>query len=135
MNIGIIPAMISCFIVPKLGAQLSSQMMLSGRKFSAVELHELRALGATEPPSVNAAALRDTTMRFVNAHLLTSSSSAVAHMKRLLRYVTSHSHGDNVVEAQRAFARVFAAPDMQYGLSSFAQKSKPDWTEFLRARL
>ena len=127
--------MISCFIVPKLGAQLSAQMMLSGRRFSATELYELRALGATEPPSVDVEALLDVTMRFVRTHLLTSSSAAVAHMKQLLRYVTTHNHSENVIEAQRAFSRMFAAPDMQFGLSSFAQKSKPDWTEFLRARL
>jgi hypothetical protein len=35
VNIGLLPAMISVYIVPKLGLQLSTQMMLSGRRYSA----------------------------------------------------------------------------------------------------
>ena len=35
MNIGLLPAMISVYIVPKIGLQIATQMMLSGKRYSA----------------------------------------------------------------------------------------------------
>ena len=135
VKIGVLPAMISAFIVPKLGLALASHMMLSGRRYSAHELRELRAVAPVAHALRDLAELDAAARAFVDAHLLTSSSLAVAHMKRLLAYVATHEHADNCARAQRAFSDVFGSADMAYGLAAFAKKEKPDWTAHLRANL
>jgi methylglutaconyl-CoA hydratase len=137
VKIGLLPAMISCFIVPRIGTAQAGAMMLSGRRYQIDELHRSMAGGIAlvSSDAADVDELRAAGVRFVHEHLLTSSSFASSHMKRLIAYVSTHSHADNCGEAQRAFATVFAGEDMRYGLECFGKKEKPNWTNRLKARL
>eukprot|EP01108_Squamamoeba_japonica_P008010 TRINITY_DN6970_c0_g1_i1.p1 TRINITY_DN6970_c0_g1~~TRINITY_DN6970_c0_g1_i1.p1 ORF type:complete len:303 (+),score=55.30 TRINITY_DN6970_c0_g1_i1:45-911(+) len=135
VNIGLIPAMISCFIIPKLGITLSTQMMLSGKRYSVQELRDLKSVGIVRCDAENASALRADAQQFVADNLLSSSSFAMAHMKQLVRYVSTHSHEENCIRAQAAFKEVFSGSDLPYGLSCFANKQRPDWAAHLKSKL
>lgn len=137
VKIGLLPAMISCFIVPRLGAVQATAMMLTGRRYHVSELQRTCSAGIAlvSCDAADAAQLRARGAQFVAEHLLTSSTFASAHMKRLARHVAAHPHAENCAEAQRVFLTVFAGADMQHGLASFAQKQKPDWAQQVKQKL
>lgn len=137
VKIGLLPAMISCFIVPRVGSAQASAMMLSGRRYAVHEL--LRTCPGGIPivscDASDAAQLQQRGTQFIHEHLLTSSTLASAHLKRLVRHICTHTHEENCDEAQRVFATVFASDDMQRGLAAFASRQKADWAEQVKSRL
>jgi methylglutaconyl-CoA hydratase len=137
VKIGMLPAMISCFIVPRIGTAQAGAMMLSGRRYHVDEWHVACgggiALVSSEAGDVEQ--LRAIATRFIHEHLLTSSSFSSAHMKRLIAHVATHEHADNCRVARQAFETVFASEDMQYGLQCFAKKTKPNWTNQIKSKL
>ncbi len=137
VKIGLLPAMISCFIVPRLGAVQATAMMLTGRRYHVSELQRTCSAGIAlvSCDAVDAPQLQARGAQFIAEHLLTSSTFASAHMKRLARHVATHAHAENCDEAQRVFLAVFASDDMQHGLASFAKKQKPDWAQQVKQKL
>ena len=106
--------------------------MLTGRRWLARELEQRGLVNVCDG---DATALGGAVARFVAEHLLTSSSRSVASMKRLAAHVSTHAHADNKRVAARAFVDAMASTDAVYGVSCFAQKSKPDWAAHLKANL
>lgn len=132
MKIGFLPALISCYIVPRAGGNVASYM-LSGRRWSASEL--AHASLATAVDAADAVALRTVVDRFINEHLLTSSTRSVAAIKRLIAHVSTHSHDDNKRAATAAFRSGISSSDMLYGLSCFKEKTIPNWSLHLKSNL
>jgi enoyl-CoA hydratase/carnithine racemase len=130
VKIGMIPALISCFIVPRAGA-IAVQYMLSGQRWTAGDL--ARCSLATAVPDVSA--LRSTVDAFVRENLLSSSSRATAAIKRLAAHVSTHSHAANRVAASAAFRDAISSSDVVYGISCFNNKQRADWRTHLKSNL
>ena len=89
VKLGILPAVISPYVLRKIGVSAARELFLSGNRFSAVRARELGLVHELVPESELDAAIE----RRV-ADLLTSGPSAVAAAKALIRDVTSESPKD-----------------------------------------
>lgn len=118
---GLVPAMISTFIVPQLGAFRSRELFMTGRRVPADELLRMGALTA-----VGAV---DALVPEYCAHLLASAPRASAACKRLVAFVDSHAHEDNVREARRVFAECVRGDEARYGTECFRARATPDWSK------
>jgi len=122
---GLVPAIISAYIVPELGTFRSRQLMLTGEKISAQKAYEMGFLTAiTEDDQ----ALNDLTSHYVN-ELLSSAPGAMSMVKSTIRFVCCHSHEENLKHVSEVFAKMMQSPEASYGLQCFLQKEKPDWNK------
>lgn len=126
---GIIPAIISQYIVPEVGSQKAREYMLTGRRVPAQEA--LPYLSAVVPADA-----LDTRVKSYVDMLVESAPGAMADIKRL---VDGAAHGADKEEhgrlqefVQAAYLKMMQSDEAAYGIMSFLNKQKPDWNAFLR---
>lgn len=128
---GLVPAIISAYIVPQLGPFLSRDLMLSGRRASAQRLYEAGVL--SDAPLASPAALDAATQALAD-EFRASAPQAMATTKRLIDYVCAHEHADNLAETARVFAAMVRTREASYGMQCFRDKKAPDWLAWHAAR-
>jgi len=128
---GIVPALISAFIVPQLGLSLAKQFMLTGERITAQELHRLGALTAVAETAED----MDKIITKYVQELQTSAPKAMAQVKALTQFVNCHTHSENLKEVQSVFAKTVHSPEALHGISAFLQREKPDWITFHKSKL
>jgi methylglutaconyl-CoA hydratase len=115
VKLGIIPAVISPFVLPKLGAH-ARRYFLTGERFDA---ETALRIGLVEEV---AADLDGAVDRLVD-DLLTSGPEAVREAKKLIR---ERPHGE---ETARIAARLRAGDEGQEGLRAFLERRAPSWRD------
>ena len=113
VKLGIIPAVISPFVLPKIGAH-ARRYFLTGERFDA---DTALRIGLVE----EVAADLDTAVDRVVSELLTSGPDAVRAAKRLIR---ERPAGE---ETAQIAARLRAGDEGQDGLRAFLDKREPGW--------
>jgi methylglutaconyl-CoA hydratase len=122
--LGILPAMISPYVVRKIGLSAARELCLSGARFTAARAKEIGLVHTVVP-----AADLD---RAVEGHLALfrkAAPSAVARTKRLLADVYGRRPADvlNLTVDQIASQRV--SPEGQEGLRAFLEKRPASWAK------
>jgi len=125
VKIGVIPAMISPYVISAIGERQSRRYMLSGEEFDAAEAQRIglvhEVVEESELPAHVNAMLRQ---------LYTSGPNAVQAIKQLIPRSAHSLIGPGIVNATaRRIAEIRATPEAQEGLSAFLEKRKPSWTE------
>lgn len=124
---GIVPAIISCYIVREIGPLLAKDLMLGARKISADEAYKLGILTAVVDTVEE---LNQKTKEYAEL-LLAGASGAIAETKTLINYILHpHTHSENVEYAKATFARAVSGGEAKYGIEAFKNKKQPDWTAF-----
>jgi methylglutaconyl-CoA hydratase len=123
VRLGILPAMISPYVVRKIGLSAARQWCLSGDRFSAGRARELGLVHEVVPE----AQLDDAVARHVE-QFLKAAPSAVALTKRLLRDVAGRRPADVMALTVDALANQRVSPEGQEGLRAFVEKRPPAWT-------
>ena len=113
VKLGIIPAVISPFVLPKIGAH-ARRYFLTGERFDADTALRIGLISEIATPL-------DDAVNQVVAELLSSGPEAVREAKRLVR-----ERPDGDVTAQIA-ARLRAGPEGQEGLRAFLDRREPGW--------
>jgi methylglutaconyl-CoA hydratase len=128
-KLGIIPAMISPYVIAAIGSRQARRYMLSGEEFDALEAQRIGLLHA-----VCAESELDGALERVLAQLRTSGPGALAAIKRLVPEVAGARIDDALVEmtAER-IAEVRASAEAEEGLSAFLEKRRPAWARPARA--
>jgi enoyl-CoA hydratase/carnithine racemase len=116
--------MISTFIVPQLGPFLSKELFLTGR---TVQPHRAVAYGFVTAVAADTAALDVLTRQYCDM-LLDSAPRAMALVKALVDFETTHSRAENLVEAQRVFSVCMHSDEAKHGLAAFRRRQKPNWS-------
>jgi methylglutaconyl-CoA hydratase len=123
-KLGIIPAVISPFVLAKIGTSQARALALSGERFDA---RRAKAIGlvheVVELASLDAAVAR------IVAELYSAGPSAIAAAKRLLADVRATSYDDTLDLTARAIATQRTSAEGQEGLRAFLEKRKPSWTK------
>jgi methylglutaconyl-CoA hydratase len=119
-KLGILPAVISPYVLPKIGPSAARELFLTGMRFSAARAKEIGLVHAVVP----AAELDATVARYVN-ELLGAAPSAVAAAKNLIPRVWGRSPADALEMTAAAIAAQRVSPDGQEGLRGFLDKRKP----------
>jgi methylglutaconyl-CoA hydratase len=125
VKLGLIPAVISPFVLEKMGGANCSRYFLTGQRFDAAEA---RRVGLVQAHFESVEAL-DTEIDRITTEIGSSGPAAVERCKQLLRKV-QHMNVDDpttklYVAEQIAVTRV--SPEAQDGLGAFLNKQSPPW--------
>jgi methylglutaconyl-CoA hydratase len=125
VRLGIIPSMISPYVISAMGERMARRYMISGEEFDAAEAYRIGLIHDI----CQAEALSAVVGRML-AQLYSGGPKAIVAIKRLVSEVAAARLDDALVEktAQR-IADLRATPEAQEGLSAFLDKRKPGWVE------
>ncbi len=123
VKLGLIPAVISPFVLAKIGRSAARELFLSGARFPAARAYKIGLVHAAVP----AADLDDTVARYV-AEIASASREAIAAAKALIRDVWGRGAAEATALTATALAARRASPEGQEGLRAFLEKRKPRWT-------
>ncbi|MEO8144071.1 MAG: enoyl-CoA hydratase/isomerase family protein [Betaproteobacteria bacterium] len=124
VKIGLVPAMISPYIVRAMGEQQARRYVLTGERLAAREAHRLGLVHEC----VGAAEL-DARVEKLSAQLAQAGPQALARSKKLLARVAKTAITPKLAQETAAvLADVRAGGEAREGIRSFLEKRKPGWT-------
>jgi len=115
VKLGIIPAVISPFVLPRIGAA-ARRYFLTGERFDAATARRIGLVGEVTDDL-------DGAVQRVVGELLTSGPEAAREAKRLVRDRPSGA------DAAQTAARLRTGQEGQEGLRAFLERRKPAWME------
>ena len=123
VNLGILPAVISPYVIPKIGFSNAARFFLSGERFNATKAHEI---GLIHELAEDIAEL-DQIVADILDHILTSSPAAMARIKQLLA-----RNRDTEFQELRKFciaqiAELRTTDEGKEGLKAFLEKRPAKW--------
>ncbi|MGH7681491.1 MAG: enoyl-CoA hydratase-related protein [Candidatus Eiseniibacteriota bacterium] len=122
VRLGIAPAVISTFVLPKIGAAAARRYFLTGEIFKASEAKAIGLVHEVAAPD----ALDGAVTRIVEA-IAGNGPLAVAAAKRLIREGLSLRREEAIQNTIQAIASLRASPEGQEGLGAFLEKRRPAW--------
>jgi methylglutaconyl-CoA hydratase len=124
VKLGILPAMISPFVIGAIGRRHSHRYMLSGEEFDAAEAYRIGLVhDICEEPELNAVVGR------MLASLYSSGPNAVTAIKKLIPQIAAARVDDTLMEMlSTRIADIRTTAEAQEGLSSFLEKRKTAWS-------
>jgi|SRR5688572_17512266 len=122
-KLGILPAMISPYVLQKIGASAARELFLTGMRFDAARAKAIGLVHAVVP----LAQLDDTVAKYID-EALGASPTAVARSKALIPRVLGRAPGDVIDVTAEAIAAQRVSPEGQEGLNAFLNKRTPSWT-------
>jgi methylglutaconyl-CoA hydratase len=123
VKLGIIPAVISPFVLAKIGPSNARALFLTGERFDAQ--HAL-AIGLVH--EVVPAGDLDEAVEGCLAELRTAGPAAISAAKLLLRRVLDNPYDDSRTITARAIARQRVSPEGQEGLHAFLERRPPKFS-------
>ena len=124
VKLGIIPAVISPFVLAKIGASHARALFLTGERFGAQRAKDIGLVHEVVP-----AAEFDAAVDRVLAELRTAGPSAVSAAKLLVHRVLDNSYDDSRTITARAIAQQRVGPEGQEGLHAFLERRPASFAE------
>lgn len=122
VNVGIIPSVISPYVLPKIGISQARELFLTGARIDAQRAKEIGLIHYMVSPVE-----LDQKVQEIVEQLLSSGPQAMAECKRLLHIMESlDPRGVRSFTTQK-IAEVRATPEARDGFSAFLEKRKPPW--------
>jgi methylglutaconyl-CoA hydratase len=124
VRIGVIPAIISVTVLPRLLPRAAHELFLTGEVFDARRADQIGLINS----AVTAADLDGEVDRYAQM-LRLGAPGALAETKELLRRQRPAELGAQFAEMLELSARFFAGEEGQEGMRAFAEKRKPSWAQ------
>jgi len=122
VKLGIIPAVISPFVLAKIGLSAARELFLSGRRFDALRAREIglvhTVVPATQLDAAVAGYLQD---------ILSAGPEAVRAAKSLLRQIAGRAAADVAALTADTIAARRASAEGQEGMKAFLDKRRASW--------
>ncbi len=122
VRLGIAPAVISSFVLPKIGVAAARRYFLTGEIFRA---DTAKAIGLVH--EVVPSADLDLAVAGITAAIAGNGPLAVAAAKRLIRENTALARDQAIENSVKAIAGLRTSPEGQEGLGAFLEKRRPAW--------
>jgi methylglutaconyl-CoA hydratase len=123
VKLGLIPAMISPYVIRAMGEQRARRYFLTGEVFDAAEAYRIGYVHDIAPPGE-----LDGEVNAILGHLVQGGPKALGEIKTLIRDVAGRPIDDALADDTAArIARVRATDEAQEGIASFFEKRKPAW--------
>ena len=120
VKLGIMPAVISPYVIAKIGASHARALFLTGERF---DVERAQRIGLVHRVADDLdAAVNDTI-----AQLKTSGPEAVRECKKLIDFVSSHDLVDAIPYTIEAIAARRVSEEGQRGMKAFLEKKKAPW--------
>ncbi len=126
VKLGLSPALISPYVIARIGISQARRLMLTGARINADE-----ALACGFVHEVCSSDMLDTRVREVVGQVLACSPHALAETKALIQYVSARPPAESLAYRADLISRLRASADGQEGMLAFIQKRKPAWHETL----
>ncbi|MCO5119277.1 MAG: enoyl-CoA hydratase/isomerase family protein [Burkholderiaceae bacterium] len=127
VKIGLIPAMISPYVIKAIGEHNARRYMLSAEVFDAAEAFRIGFVSELAPADG-----LDARVDAMIANLLAGSPQAIDATKQLIRAVSGRRIDDALThDTAERIARARTTDDAAEGIASFFEKRKPRWAENL----
>ena len=123
VKLGIVPGIISPFVLAKIGQAAARELFLTGARFSASRAKEIGLVHAVVPADD-----LDGTVAESVREILMNGPEAVAAAKALVRDVRGRQPADAAAAAASVIARLRVSAEGQEGLKAFLEKRKPSWS-------
>ena len=125
VKLGLIPAVISPYVVAAIGEKAARRYFLTAERFSAGDALRMGLLN-----EVVAAGELDQAMARLVALLLAAGPAAQAEAKDLIASVSHRPPTDSVIaDTAERIAHVRVSSEGQEGLAAFLEKRKPNWVK------
>ena len=124
VRVGVIPAMISVVVIPKLGLQNTMWLFLTGERFSAQRAAELGLIHRAVPTADLDRAVDD-----VISMIRLGGPNAIREAKQLVRRVPELSMDEAFRYTSKQIGELFASEEASEGMRAFLEKRKPKWAE------
>jgi methylglutaconyl-CoA hydratase len=122
VRLGILPAVISPFVLAKIGRSAARELFLTGNRFSAARAHDIGLVHAVVP----ATQLDSTVSQYVQ-EILAAAPGAIAGAKELIARVWAAPLDEAMSVTATAIAARRVSPEGQEGLKAFLEKRPPGW--------
>ena len=123
VRLGILPAVISPFVLHAIGERQARRFFLTGERFDAMKAKEI---GLAHMVCLRAQ--MEETLDGLVRNLLACGPAAQKEAKALIRIVAGRPIDDAVMEETAGIiARVRSTPEGKEGVSAFLEKRKPNW--------
>lgn len=131
VKIGLIPAVISPYVVRAIGERVSRRYFTTAERFDAATALQLGLIseiaGGEIANNEEPAALRAKAQPLIDA-IIANSPQAVVAAKSLVAYVADAPlSADTIAETSRRIAAIRVSAEGQEGLSAFLEKRTPAW--------
>ena len=125
VRLGIIPAVISPYVIGAMGARMARRYMISGEEFDAAEAYRIGFVqDICQTGELSAVVGR------MLAQIHAGGPHAIVAIKRLISEVDGARLDEALVEkTAQGLAEIRATPEAQEGLSAFLEKRKAAWVE------
>ncbi|HEY6050699.1 MAG TPA: enoyl-CoA hydratase-related protein [Thermoanaerobaculia bacterium] len=123
VKLGILPSVISPFVLRAIGARRARDLFLTGDRFDAAEAFRIGLVHAV----AGAGELEAAAKKKIDS-LLTSGPEAIGAAKRLIAQVAGLSPEEAAPLTVRTIAERRASEEAREGLGAFLQKRKPKWS-------
>ena len=126
VKLGIVPAVVSPYILAAIGERQARRYMLSAERFSAAEAYRIGLLHEIVPGDEQL----DEAIGEIIENLLKSGPQAQAECKALLRAIAGQAIDEAIgEETARCIVRVLGNAEGEEGLAAFLEKRKPNWID------
>jgi methylglutaconyl-CoA hydratase len=123
VKLGILPAVISPYVVRKIGESAARELFVTGSRFTAKRAREIGLVH-----EVVAETDLDQAVDRRLAEIRTSGPLAVAAAKALVREIAGRNPSDVIGFTTNSIAEQRVSPEGQEGMRAFLEKRKPSWT-------
>lgn len=120
--LGIVPGVISPYIIRKIGLASAAPMMLTGRRVVAAEAKEMGLVQRISLPSERAAVLQNVVLDF-----LAAGPEAARRTKALLKQASPLPTAELIDFTAQQIAEARSSPEGKMGLEAFFSKAPPAW--------
>ena len=123
VKLGILPAVISPYVIGKIGATHARALFLTGERFEAERALRIGLVHRV----VEDAAMLDAAVYETLTQLKTSGPEAVRECKKLIAHVAAHELVDAIPYTIEAIASRRVSAEGQAGMAAFLRKENPPW--------
>jgi methylglutaconyl-CoA hydratase len=123
VKLGLIPAVTSSFLLPRIGVSAARELFLTGARFSAARAYEIGLVHAVVP----LAELDATVLRYLT-ELSGGGPEAIAAAKAIISTVSGLGRDEATPITTKAIAMRRTSPEGQEGLRAFLDKRPPRWS-------
>jgi methylglutaconyl-CoA hydratase len=122
-KLGLIPAVISPFVLPRIGEGAARALYLSGERFGSDRALRIGLVSEVVPdePSLHAR------VEALLAEVLSAGPEAARNAKAMIREQRAQSRGDSLEQTVGWAARQRVSAEGQEGLGAFLEKRPPSW--------
>ena len=122
VRVGVIPAMISVVVIPKLGVHQAMYLFLTGERFSAQRAVEIGLIHRSVP-----AERLDEVINEIAGMIHLGGPNAIRAAKSLVRTVPSLATDEAFRYTSQVIGPLFASEEAAEGMRAFLEKRKPKW--------